>query len=305
MSTTDVSVIMPAYNGAATIAAALDSALAQSQPAREIIVVDDCSRDGTAEVVARYGERVRLVRREKNSGRCEIARSQGVALARGRYCAFLDQDDLWEPEKLARQAAFMDAHPEIPLSHTYMRIIDDQGRAGGIRHDGTIPPTGPCAAALLRNCFITISSIVVRPAAWLAAGDPHKLADAHSDFDYFLSMLRQYPAGFGFMPEVLGSYRVWAASLSKGDWRRMPRDVISLTRVWRESLWKGLLEEREMRGIVAAAALENAQHWRDRGETRRSLWFGRKAWQAHPGVEGVVALAKTIGRAVKPARRKS
>jgi teichuronic acid biosynthesis glycosyltransferase TuaG len=302
MSKPLVSVIMPAYNGAPTIASALDSALAQTFSDREIIVVDDCSRDDTVGIVSGYGDRVQLVRRKENSGRCEIARSDGVALAKGRYCAFLDQDDMWEPAKLERQTAFMESHSEIPLSHTYMRIIDAQGRPSGIRHDGAIPPTGPCAAALLRNCFVTVSAIMVRPDVWRAAGDPRKLEDAHSDFDYFLSILRNHPAGFGFIPEVLGSYRVWEASMSKGDWRRRPRDVVSLRRVLDRKLWEGLLAEDEMRGILADAALEDSQYWRDCGNARHALWFGREAARARPDRAAAMALIKSIGRAAIPHR---
>lgn len=304
MSSPAVSVIIPAYNGAKTIRASLDSALAQTFTDYEIIVVDDCSRDETAKIVGEYGGSVRLHRREKNSGICEIARSEGVSQARGCYAAFLDQDDLWTPDKLERQVAFMDAHEEFPLSHTSMKIIDEHDAERGVRHGGNIPPSGPCALALLQNCFITISSIMVRPQVWLEAADPYRLADAYSDFDYFLSILRKFPAGFGFLPDVLGSYRIWTASMSHGDWRRRPRDVVSLSRVLERRLWEGLVPEPEVRGILSDAALENAQHWRDRGHADRALWFGRRAFTARPSCAAAASLLKSLGRVVVP-RRKS
>ncbi len=96
-----ISVVIPAYNAAATIAAAIESALAQTRPPDEIIVVDDGSRDDTAAVVERFGAAVRLVR-QTNAG-CGQARNTGVRAARGNWLAFLDADDLWQPTKLARQ----------------------------------------------------------------------------------------------------------------------------------------------------------------------------------------------------------
>lgn len=96
-----ISVVIPAYNAASTIAAAIESALAQTRPPDEIIVVDDGSKDDTASVVERFGTAVRLVR-QANAG-CGQARNTGVREARGSWLAFLDADDTWLPTKLERQ----------------------------------------------------------------------------------------------------------------------------------------------------------------------------------------------------------
>jgi glycosyltransferase involved in cell wall biosynthesis len=96
-----VSVVMPAYNAAATIAAALRSVEAQTVPPDEVIVVDDGSADGTAALVAKRFPRVRLIR-QANAG-CGQARNTGVRAAKGEWLAFLDADDLWLPRKLERQ----------------------------------------------------------------------------------------------------------------------------------------------------------------------------------------------------------
>lgn len=112
MTTTQpqVSVIIPAYNAAWCIRHAIDSVLAQSFRDFELIVVNDGSTDGTLDALRDYGDSVRIV--SKPNGGLSSARNAGIAAARGEYVAFLDADDGWLPEKLMRQVALLDAHPE-------------------------------------------------------------------------------------------------------------------------------------------------------------------------------------------------
>lgn len=101
-----VSVVMPAYNAESYIAATLRSVLGQSYRHFEVLVVDDCSRDGTAEVVRALSAedpRIRLIRLDKNFGAPAGPRNIGVRQARGRWVAFLDADDIWHPDKLKIQ----------------------------------------------------------------------------------------------------------------------------------------------------------------------------------------------------------
>ena len=116
MTALTVSCIVPVYNGETFLAEALDSIIAQSEPPFEIIVVDDGSTDGTPEVIRRYGERIRYERQD-NAGPA-AARNTGLGLANGELIAFLDADDLWHAEKLARQSARFIARPELGISLT-------------------------------------------------------------------------------------------------------------------------------------------------------------------------------------------
>lgn len=277
-----VSVVMPVYNGARTLRAAIDSVRAQTLQDIEFIVVDDASTDDSAAIVRSYGDRIRLVRRETNSGICEVARSQGLALARGRYAALIDQDDLWEPTKLAKQVAFMEAHPELPLSHTYAWVIDGEGHRSEIRHEGRIPGTGPCARELLNHCFITISTILVRGRAWLEAGNAAELRTANSDFLYFFSLLQQSPAGFGFIPEPLASYRRGPQGMSRGRWKWGPEDVPALLALSRSGLWKGLVSRGELRDAIANACRTNAEHYYHRGHPGYAAFFAAWGWWRRP-----------------------
>ncbi len=105
MSAPLVSVIIPTYNRAETVRRSIDSALAQSYRPLEVIVVDDGSTDSTREVLETYGDRIRPI--YQPNGGPSVARNTGAAGAQGEFIAFLDSDDTWKPEKIARQVALM------------------------------------------------------------------------------------------------------------------------------------------------------------------------------------------------------
>ncbi len=129
-----VSVVIPAYNLARYLPQAIDSALAQSCPAAEVIVVDDGSLDETPELLASYGDRIRILRQE-NRG-LSAARNAGAAVARGDLLAFLDADDVWLPTKLEKQIARFEADGGIGLAHCGVEEIDGSGNVIGCRLDG-------------------------------------------------------------------------------------------------------------------------------------------------------------------------
>lgn len=104
-----VSIITPAYNAAEYIAETIESVLAQTYPKWEMLIVNDCSKDNTAEIVQSYASkdnRIKLINLKQNSG-AAVARNTAIQNAKGRYIAFLDSDDLWKKEKLQKQLSFM------------------------------------------------------------------------------------------------------------------------------------------------------------------------------------------------------
>ena len=112
-----VSVVLPTYDRERIVGRAIDSVLAQTVPDFELLLVDDGSRDATAAMVkARYADEPRLRYLAKRNGGTATARNHGVELARGRYVAFLDSDDLWLPGFLASQVALLEARPEAALA---------------------------------------------------------------------------------------------------------------------------------------------------------------------------------------------
>lgn len=116
---TGISVIIPAFNREAYVAEAIESALGQTCPPEEIVVVDDGSTDRTAEIARSFEKRVRCISQE-NLG-CGAARNAGLKEARGSFIAFLDSDDVWLERKLEIQLAYLRAHPEIDMVFCRMK----------------------------------------------------------------------------------------------------------------------------------------------------------------------------------------
>ena len=116
-STHRVSTIIPVFNGARYLGEAIESVMVQTHPALDVIVVDDGSTDGSAAVAQSFGDRVFTVR-QQNLGQA-AALNAGLALATGEYVAFLDADDLWEPEKAARQYLWLRFFHRIFISGNF------------------------------------------------------------------------------------------------------------------------------------------------------------------------------------------
>lgn len=129
MSVPTVSVVIPAYNAAWCVARAVDSVLAQTRAADDIIVVNDGSTDGTVDVLAHYGDAVRVIS-QPNAG-LSAARNAGIAAARGDWVAFLDADDWWLPGKLAAQCALIEADPALGFCGGAAQTVDTEGRTLG------------------------------------------------------------------------------------------------------------------------------------------------------------------------------
>lgn len=121
-----VSVVIPLYNAAAVIKETIESALAQTWTDREIIVIDDGSTDGSAEIVKTFGERAQYY--AFDNGGVAKARNRGIVLSHGRYIALLDHDDLWAPTKLAKQVEVLDARPEVGMVTTGIVHLDRGGQ---------------------------------------------------------------------------------------------------------------------------------------------------------------------------------
>jgi glycosyltransferase involved in cell wall biosynthesis len=215
-----VSVVIPAFNAAATLDATLRSVLDQDLGDFEVIVVDDASTDDTAtraDRFARLDPRVRLVRRDRNGGRPAIPRNDGIRAARGELLAFCDADDLWHPAKLSRQVAAMRRHPELGFVYAIARELRADAR--GTWGTGRLLPFPFTAsidlAALRRRNTIVASSVLARTALVREVGGFDEAASlrAMEDFDLWLRLAERAP--FGLVPRVLVKYRVRPGSTSR------------------------------------------------------------------------------------------
>jgi teichuronic acid biosynthesis glycosyltransferase TuaG len=203
-----VSVITAAYNAEVFIGQTVASVRAQTLGDWEMLVADDASTDRTAAIVeaaAAEDPRIRLIQLERNSGVAQ-ARNAALAAARGRFIAFLDSDDLWLPQKLERQVAFMREN-EAAVSYTAFRRIDETGSRVGRQ----VPvPARLTYCQLLKNTAIATLTGMIDTARTGAI----RMSEARRD-DYilWLSLLKRGFVAHG-LQEDLARYRVVRGSLS-------------------------------------------------------------------------------------------
>jgi len=186
-----VSVLIPTYNRAHIIAKAIDSALAQTFRDIEIVVVDDGSTDTTAELIAGYGRAV-VCARQENRG-IAGARNTGVRLCSGDYIAFLDSDDYWLPEKLERQMALFQEHPEYGMVACQCASIDAHGHYREKNRPGT---SGWILEALFHKNFIRTSAAVVTRQCIEQVGLFDESLRECEEYDLWLRIAAQYQIGF-------------------------------------------------------------------------------------------------------------
>lgn len=195
---------MPAYNAAETISTSIQSVLNQSHVNLELIVVNDGSRDGTASVVDKYFDdlRLRYIDFETNKGVAE-ARNAGIREAKGDYIAFCDADDCWLPEKLSAQLAAMN-EKSIAICGTNCLRVSDDGTVSATSYEGHITYRD----MLVRNYIVNSSGIYsVR-----ALGKHFQSPIRHEDYDMWLRLLEKSDAIV--LPESMLRYRVARNSLS-------------------------------------------------------------------------------------------
>lgn len=206
-----ISVVISSYNYAHFLGETIRSVLAQTYPAREVIVIDDGSSDDSVAVARSFGERVRVVEQE-NGGVC-VARNHGGRLAAGDVVAFLDSDDLWLPHKLERQAEAFRADPEVGLVSCGIRFFNPRGETIVEYNEGK---SGWCAKDILLYkepvLNTTASAVAVRRDVFEAAGgfDPRRELFAAEDREFAYRAARL--AKIAFIPEILVDYRIHGAN---------------------------------------------------------------------------------------------
>lgn len=203
-----VSIITPAYKAQHTILETIKSVQAQEYVNWEMLIVDDGSPDSTSEIVAQAAlddPRVRLIR-QKNAGPA-MARQKALDNANGRYIAFLDSDDLWLPQKLQRQLAFM-SNKNVIFSYTSFRRIRSDG--SGLGHRIRIPVSLDYND-LLGNTAIATSTVIIDRKE---AGELRMTKTYYDDFVLWLGLLKRGHRAYG-LDEDLMRYRVIAQSVSR------------------------------------------------------------------------------------------
>ena len=273
-----ISVVIPAWNRAATIGRAISGVLAQSYANIEVVVVDDGSADDTAARVAALGHpKVRLVRHDRNRG-AAAARNTGVREAKGAFVAFQDSDDDWLVQKLERQAAHMASLPPGYVA-TFCTKIDygcDQDRRYGRRLASVMPDpretveSGDLHRRLLRGNIIGPQTVLVDKAAFLAAGGFDEKLRNNEDWDFFIRLSAAGPIGFLDDPLVV-------VLIGDGISRRDRYSAASFVRVY------GKIRRRTTDpALLGLLASQTSSKLRNVGRKRSARLYLRRAMALQP-----------------------
>ncbi|MEO7433127.1 MAG: glycosyltransferase family 2 protein [Dokdonella sp.] len=203
-----VSIVMPVYNAAATLCRSIDSVLAQSHTEFELLAVDDGSNDASPRLLDDYAARdprVHALRMPANGG-VAAARNHALAVARGNYIAFLDSDDGWHPDKLARQLAELRTQSAQVSYTAYDRVAEDGSVLSRVR-----PPISVTYADMLKSNRIgNLTGMYDR-----TLGDARFQNVGHEDYVFWLERVRRAGRAICVDPGVpLAWYLVRAGSVS-------------------------------------------------------------------------------------------
>jgi len=187
-----ISLIIPTYNRSQALKRALHSALQQTRPPDEIIVVDDGSTDNTAAMLSREFPQINCIKQE-NKG-VSAARNKGMQLAQGDWIAFLDSDDTWLAEKLAAQISALEKVPDIKICHTEEIWIRNGVRVNAKhKHKKT---GGWIFKHCLPLCAMSPSSIIIHRTVFDDVGSFDENFPACEDYDLWLRITAKYPVIF-------------------------------------------------------------------------------------------------------------
>lgn len=230
-----VSIIMPSYNTARFIPETIRSVLDQTYTNWELIIVDDCSTDDTDAVVAQFQDpRIRYLKNETNSG-AAVSRNYALREAKGRWIAFLDSDDLWLPEKLEKQIAFMERNG-CAMSYTNYEEIDEQSAPKGVTVTG---PRRISKAGMYAYCWPGCLTVMYDASVVGLV----QIEDIKKNNDYAMWLQAARKADCYLLDELLGKYRKRAGSISNHSYKKLI--------VWHYKLFR----EADHRSPVASAVM--------------------------------------------------
>ena len=249
-----VSVIMPSYNTAKFISETIESVLAQTYPNWELIIADDCSTDDTDAVVRPYlaDGRIRYMKNEKNSG-AAVSRNRALREAKGKWIAFLDSDDLWLPEKLEKQIAFMEQN-NCRFSYTNYIEIDENSVPNGRSVTG---PKKITRHGMYNYCWMGCLTVMYDAETVGLV----QIADIKKNNDYAMWLKACKKADCYLLDEVLAKYRKRSGSISNHGYTKLIK--------WHYKLYR----EAEKKSSLVSAVL-----------TLRNLFWG--VWKKIRYVKG-------------------
>src|SRR3989338_4716382 len=215
-----ISVFVACYNYGRFLEKCLGSILAQTRPADEILMIDDCSEDNTRAVAKKFRGKIRYVRNPKNLGSSKTF-NLGPKLAKGDYILALSADDWLAPAMLAKEAAVLDNHPEIGLVYAQAyNFIDGKISLNVAKPAGSksyIGRQNDFELLLTQGCFITAQTPLVRKSIYRKLGSWDTNLRFCQDYEMFTRIAKHYP--LAYIDQPLAYYRIHKESLmKKGNW---------------------------------------------------------------------------------------
>lgn len=227
MTTPLVSIVMPVYNAEQYLAEAISSILAQSYGNFELIILDDGSTDGSAAIIAGYGDpRIRTVR-QVNRGLSPTL-NRGIEMAAGCYLARQDADDVSFPERLARQVEFLEEHPDCCMVGTWAEIwVEGSRTERSHRHPAE---NSALKLSLLFDNYFVHSSVMLRRSALDQVGCYTTAKKRQpEDYDLWSRLLREERWSMANIPEFLLAYREVEGSICRSDERSFLDEVLAIS----------------------------------------------------------------------------
>ena len=273
-----VSAIITTYNYARFLPDALESVLGQTYSHLEIVLVDDGSTDATPTVARRYADRgVRYVARTHAGA--GAARNTGLQMTSAPLIAFLDGDDAWLPDRVARGVAFLVRHPEVALVAGHAFACDEHLEPRAVVYAGRREAGDAFESLLIDNVVLNPSSVLVRRSALTAAGG-FSVIPVGQDWDTWLEVAKRFP--IGFIDGAVALVRRHGDSLSPTDPRHridinreiLERHLPDLRPAWR----RPLVRRRSVSSAYFHAGLSSAQ----RGDRRRASRYAMRAAALDP-----------------------
>jgi hypothetical protein len=258
-----VSVILNVRNGVATLREAIDSVLAQTFDDWELVAWDDASTDGSAEIIQNYREpriRYHLSPQDTSLGR---ARSDAIRQAQGEWLAFLDQDDVWLPQKLSKQIALIEDGVGLIYGRTIRFYPNGRERDYDHAHEYARLPEGNIFAQLFRqSCFIAMSSAVFRRSAIEAIGGIPEPVRIIPDYYLYLAVAHRYQVRA--VQEPICRYRMHPSSMSQVTALEMHQEALWLIDQWSDSLDAATLQlcRRHHQTEIALCEMRNPRTFR-------------------------------------------
>ena len=270
-----ISVIIPAYNGEATIAETIRSILNQTYPHFELLVINDGSKDNTAQIVEAFDDpRIKLHNFE-NRG-LSASRNRGMRLGQGEYFSFIDADDLWTEDKLECQLNALLERPEADVAYSRTTPFDENARyqAKNFLYEGNV------FNDLLEKNFVgSGSNILVSRKAALATGEFDETLRACEDWDYYLRLAKNFQ--YVVVPKAQILYRIVATSMSGKTDVLIENAIVVLKRAVGEPLPPHILAGIYKSAVHITLGRSKGQGW---AGNVQALSYAKKALNACPAL---------------------